>query len=212
MKTLYLVRHGAVLPAGAERICLGRRDLPLSDLGRAQAAELAPFFSEHPVAELWSSPLTRCRETAILLGAGREVHVHSGLIEVDVGKLDCLPFSEIRRRFPEAWEQNGADPFRFRPPGGEPFEIASERFSQTLRSILQRADGDVAVVTHAGVGRLFLCRVQGWAAPMMYRIPQPYGCVNTLTWLGGDEYILEKLAEMCSSSKHTSKRETSFGD
>lgn len=188
---LYLVRHGAVFPDGAEKICLGRMDLPLTESGRRQAAALRPYFEAHPVAELWSSPLLRCRETAALLAPGRTAAVCGGLIETDVGELDGLPFQEIRRRWPEEWARNIADPLRFVPPGGEPFGDALARFAAALRGIALGAAGDAAAVAHAGVNRLFLCAVQGWDAPRMYTIPQPYGCVNVLDFDGERFRVLE---------------------
>ena len=61
--TLLLIRHGHAVTAGENPL------RPLSDLGRAQAAEMAAFFrmsGQFLPAAIWHSPLARARESASL--------------------------------------------------------------------------------------------------------------------------------------------------
>ena len=62
--TILLARHGET-DDNIEPIRIqGRRDTPLNDAGRAQAAELAERVAGEGIASLWSSQLSRARETA----------------------------------------------------------------------------------------------------------------------------------------------------
>ena len=57
---LLLARHGQTAD-NAGGLILGRRDPPLSELGRAQALVLAAAALEIGVAAVWTSPLQRRR-------------------------------------------------------------------------------------------------------------------------------------------------------
>jgi broad specificity phosphatase PhoE len=79
---IHLVRHGHV--QNPDRILYGR--LPgfvLSDLGRQQAALLARWFGNLPVAVVLASPLERAQQTAEAIAAphGLQVRADARLIE-----------------------------------------------------------------------------------------------------------------------------------
>ena len=83
MSTLYLIRHGEPEFPGGLRLCLGRTDLPLSILGRLQAALTAAGLRGR-VSAVYSSPLKRAAETA---GAFEmPVETLPGLAEQDAGE------------------------------------------------------------------------------------------------------------------------------
>jgi broad specificity phosphatase PhoE len=79
--TIYIVRHGSTEWAEARRHT-GRTDIPLNDVGRAQAAALAPILARHAFARVLTSPLRRARDTAELAGFPR-AEVSPLLREVD---------------------------------------------------------------------------------------------------------------------------------
>ena len=96
----------------------GRRDIPLSERGRAQVRtwSLPPELSN---AASWvSSPLKRAIETAELL-AGRAVDREGALIEMDWGDWEGSTLDELRDTHGAAFDQNEARGLDFRPPGGE---------------------------------------------------------------------------------------------
>ena len=113
MKSCYLIRHGKPDFPGGERMCLGRTDLPLSAVGRMEAALLAEYFPRRD-AVLFSSPLRRAAETAAQFA--RPVSVLPGLAEMDAGEWDGLSFTEIRSRWPELYARRAHE--RVPPPGG----------------------------------------------------------------------------------------------
>jgi broad specificity phosphatase PhoE len=63
---LLLARHGQTAD-NAGGLILGRRDPPLSELGRAQARALAAAAVQLGIAALWTSPLQRAAATAAVV-------------------------------------------------------------------------------------------------------------------------------------------------
>ena len=138
----------------------GRRDIPLSERGRAQArtwrvpAELAQHAS-------WvSSPLSRAVETAELL-TGRTVERESALIEMDWGDWEGSTLDELRHAHGAAFAQNEARGLDFRAPGGESPREVRERLQPWLGRVATSAVPVVAV-THLGVLRVIVAAATGW--------------------------------------------------
>lgn len=137
---LILARHGRTA-ANSGGLLVGRADPPLDELGRRQAAALAPVLGG--AARVVSSPLMRARATAAALGPA--VVVDGRWIEVDYGELDLMPVAEVSEA---AWEQWRSDP-GFAPPGGEPMADVLARVGDACHELAAEvADGDVVVVSH----------------------------------------------------------------
>ena len=132
MKSCYLIRHGKPDFPGGERMCLGRTDLPLSAVGRMEAALLAEYFPRRDLV-LFSSPLRRAAETAAQFA--RPVSVLPGLAEMDAGEWDGLSFTEIRSRWPELYARRAHE--RVPPPGGESEAAALGRFAAAMGEVLK---------------------------------------------------------------------------
>jgi len=112
------VRHAATAWNDEGRM-QGRRDVPLSERGRAQVRAWR-LPERCIVAETaWvASPLTRARETAALLGATRIVS-EPALIEMDWGAWEGLRLDELQRVHAEDYWREEARGLDFRPPRGE---------------------------------------------------------------------------------------------
>jgi broad specificity phosphatase PhoE len=139
---LWLMRHGqsagnvardAAEAAGRPVIDLADRDMdvPLSDLGCAQAVAIGRWFAALPAHDrpdaVLSSPYRRARQTAGLVlvqmrgtGLVPELVLDERLREKEFGVLDRLTRQGIKQRFAELDEQRAhVGKFYFRPPGGE---------------------------------------------------------------------------------------------
>lgn len=173
-KTFYIIRHALPDFPDGESLCLGRRlDLPLGPEGRAQAAQLGREFSALPVEAVFSSPLLRAQQTAApIAGAGRPLITLDALTELDGGEWDGLPFSQIRRRWPNS--RGGC------PPGGESDELGLARMQRVLAEIDARTQRCAVIVAHGGVNRLLLCALAGKPLSEKKQFAQDYAAVGMI--------------------------------
>lgn len=149
MSDLVLVRHGRT-EANATGLLLGRLDVDLDEVGRAQAAVLAAAL---PTPDLVvSSPLARARQTAEAFGA--EVVVDDAWIELDYGEWDGRPAGDVP---PEGWQAWREDP-DFAPPGGESLTALTARVHEAIQR-LAVDDRRIVVVSHVSP----LKAAAGWA-------------------------------------------------
>jgi broad specificity phosphatase PhoE len=157
---LYLARHGETDDNREPIRVQGFTDTPLNDTGRRQAAELAGRLEPLGLASLWSSDLSRARETAEIVGSrlGLPVQLDPRLREANRGRWEGRRFIDIERECPDlyaAWRRAGAS-FRF--PGGESLLEQSDRVIAALEAIGASSELPVLVVCHGGSIRVVLCR------------------------------------------------------
>ena len=171
-----LARHGETNDNVAPLRFQGFTDTPLNDTGRRQAAELAEKVAARaaPIASLWSSDLSRARETAEIVGRriGLTPTLDARLREGARGRWEGHLFQEIERTEPQryaAWQRAGAG-FRF--PGGESLLDQQLRVTQALREI-HAGPAPALVVCHGGSIRVMLCRSdpRGLAAFHQFEVP-----------------------------------------
>jgi broad specificity phosphatase PhoE len=166
--TVYLVRHGHKAVGDFPNPRLRLRDQPLSSLGRRQAVRLARWLRGRGITGIWVSEYQRTAQTARPLARrlGIEPVADVRLNEIDIGLLDGLSDDEIRTQFPEAWRASEDRSSDYRWPGGENGAEALERIAGFMREReagngCPPGGGNVLVVAHDGIIRLFVCRVLG---------------------------------------------------
>jgi probable phosphoglycerate mutase len=141
----------------------GRRDVPLSARGRADASgwRLPPDREGSAEVIAWvSSPLRRAVETALLLYPQAPV-LESALVEMDWGEWEGLSLAELEARHGAEFRRNEARGLDFRPPGGESPRDVRDRVQEWLKRVAARAAPTVAV-THKGVLRAVVAAATGW--------------------------------------------------
>ena len=153
-----LIRHGTTAWNAAGRI-QGRRDIPLSDAGRAQVRfwRVPEGFAG---ARCLSSPLRRATETAVILGFGSPAQ-DARLVEMDWGEFEGRTLAELRKILGPAMRELEDAGLDFRPPGGESPREVADRLREVLGSVA--TDGkDAVIVTHKGILRASLVLACGW--------------------------------------------------
>jgi probable phosphoglycerate mutase len=156
--TILLARHGETDDNREPIRIQGSRDTPLNDAGRRQALELAERVSGDGIRALYTSQLSRARETAEIVGQrlGLEPVVDPRLAEGDRGELEGLYWRDVARDDPElyaAWRAAG-ESFRF--PGGESLREQSDRVLAALDDV-RAGQLPALVVCHGGSIRVVLC-------------------------------------------------------
>lgn len=154
-----LARHGETDDNRPPLRFQGWRDTPLNDVGRRQARELAEKLADQAIASIWSSDLSRARETAEIVASrlGLDVRLDARLREGNRGRWEGHLFQDVAAAEPElfaGWEHAGAG-WRF--PGGESLEEQLERVSACVSDVRATADLPALVVCHGGSIRVMLC-------------------------------------------------------
>lgn len=160
LRGILLARHGETDDNVAPLRFQGFTDTPLNDTGRRQAHELAEqVAADDEVASLWSSDLSRARETAEIVGAriGLTPRLDARLREGNRGRWEGRLMTDIEREEPElyaAWRRGGAE-FRF--PGGEALAEHQQRVIAAVTDIHAAGPLPALVVCHGGSIRVMLC-------------------------------------------------------
>jgi broad specificity phosphatase PhoE len=150
---IVLARHGET-EWSRDRRHTGRTDIPLTENGRRQAAELRDGLAGRSFARVISSPLSRALETCRLAGLGDAAEVTGDLCEWDYGEYEGITTAEIRKSRP------GWTLWRDGCPGGETAADVGRRTDHVIDS-LDGVDGDVAVFAHGHVLRVLTARWLG---------------------------------------------------
>ncbi|WP_045880046.1 histidine phosphatase family protein [Pseudofrankia sp. DC12] len=159
---LLLLRHGRTGWNDSGRF-QGQADPPLDEVGRAQAARVAPVIAAMRPDLVVSSDLIRCRATAELIGL--PYRSDARLREIDLGRWSGLNSEEASRLYPEedaAWRR-GED---IRRGGGETyFEVADRAgalFDELVAAGLPGGpDSLVLFVLHGGTARSLIGHLLG---------------------------------------------------
>ncbi|MBC7325685.1 MAG: histidine phosphatase family protein, partial [Moorella sp. (in: Bacteria)] len=108
---IYLVRHGETEWNNNGRY-QGHTDVALSVSGRRQAELLRERFRSIPLDSVYSSDLSRARETAAVIAAphGLTIKTEEAFREIDFGFWEGLTYQEITARYPHEWERWRQDP------------------------------------------------------------------------------------------------------
>ncbi len=181
-RKIYLLRHGKIRLEDDQRRYIGQLDLPLSDEGEKQAVWLQKALDPAAIGAVYCSDLVRSRRTAEIVAGPKGIPVTAlrALREISLGEWEGLSFADITRRFPDEFKARGADIGYYRVPGGESFADCSLRVIAAFRDILGAAQGDLAIVGHAGVNRVLLGHILGMPVTNVFRIAQNYGCINII--------------------------------
>lgn len=149
---IYLIRHG-ITQGNLDGKYIGQTDLPLCAEGADTIRSLTDMEVYPSVQKVYSSPLTRCLETADIIYPDRQLMIVDELSEMDFGDFENKKQSDIAQ-LPEyvQWIKGGVDAC---PPNGEKFGDFTLRcisgldvvFSDMMAKDVTRA----AVVTHGGV-------------------------------------------------------------
>jgi 2,3-bisphosphoglycerate-dependent phosphoglycerate mutase len=147
---IYFIRHAQSRPSAK----LFHSEWPLSDLGKAQASQLASILANLKIQKVISSPYARCIDTVtpFVNTSNLPLEIHDGLRERHIVNTVGADFHD----FYEIWRKSWTD-FHFCMPGCESSLTAQKRFVDAVRKIVQTHPGSVlGVSTHGNVLGLFL--------------------------------------------------------
>ena len=203
---ILLARHGET-PWNAEGRYQGQEDIPLSDVGIAQATALGRRLADTRIDRAVASPLSRAMRTAQLaLGEARapQLLFDEGLKEIGHGEWEGLLASEIHARDPQrlqAW-RDAPDTVQMPGAGGESLQQVLDRawpaFARACAGLGQ--EDTLLVVAHDAVNRVLLCRILGIPLSKLWGFRQ---APTTLNLLEGARVDALEVVRLNDCSHHT---------
>jgi broad specificity phosphatase PhoE len=146
---LILARHGRT-SANAQRLLLGRMDLPLDATGLQQADAVGAALANSVTLPLRviASPLGRAMETARAVARAcgvADIETDDRWIEVDYGDFDGEPLADVPGEVWQHWRSDSA----WTPPNGESLADVGVRVRAACEELLAAAAvADIVVVSH----------------------------------------------------------------
>ena len=197
---VHLVRHGQTIMNTQVRF-RGRLEVPLNEVGRAEAREAARSLVGSGLVAVYTSPLGRAREVAEAIavknGVGA-VRAQPDLVNLDYGAWEGLTKEESAQVDPEAWDAYVGDPEAAVCPEGEAVSAAADRVVEALRAIAREHPGQsVAAVSHGVMLRLAVLRVAG-ASQDDWQFAMPTGGAIVFD-IDGDEITLVSAVDRSKS-------------
>lgn len=146
---LYVVRHGESV-ANQNRIFSGWSQVPLTELGREQAAKTGELMRGIRIDRIFCSDLLRAKQTAEQIFPGREYTEDVRLRELGAGSLTGNPWDECLERYGDELREAAAN-LDYRPYGGECGEDQLSRVAEFMETLSEYPDEEnIAVVCHWG--------------------------------------------------------------
>ena len=180
-------RHGRT-PWNVENRFQGQADIGLDEVGRDQAARAAAALAALGPAVLWSSDLSRARDTAEALAGltGLPVTTDRRLREIHVGTWEGLLGEDVERVDPEASRRlRAGEDVRRSATGESPTEVGT-RVAAALRDLAESAPGGSTVVaaSHGLAGRVGVAELVGLPAEH-HRL---LGGLSNCAWVSVDRH------------------------
>ena len=175
MSRVLLARHGETNDNLEPLRFQGFRDTPLNETGRRQASALAERVADDGIVSLWSSDLSRARETAEIVGAhiGLQPRLDARLREGNRGRWEGRLFADVQREEPELYASWRGPDEGFRFPGGESLREQMDRVSAAVEDVRGSGELPALLVCHGGSIRVMLCDrdPRGLAAFHTFELP-----------------------------------------
>ena len=179
--TLYFARHGQTL-ANLEKRFSGKKDTPLTALGRDQAHEIGEVLKRElgikPAIACVASPLERACTTMEITRAVLELPPQGyttdpRIQEIDLGDWDQLTEAQARALDPAYYDRRAADKWHVPALGGENYEDVAKRLTAWISDLRS----DTFAVSHGAATRILRGLFLGLDAAQMSALDEPQGVV-----------------------------------
>jgi len=163
----------------------GHTDVPLTRRGKQQVTAILRRMANEKLSAVYSSDLQRCRLLAEAIARRnsprRKVEVLEALRELNLGDWEGLSYKEIVNKYPHDLAARLENLAQHRISGGESLEDLATRVVPAFQGMVgANPGGNICVIAHAGVNRVFLCKLLGAPLERLFRIEQEYACLNLI--------------------------------
>lgn len=184
MVTICLLRHGeTAYNADGNRYC-GRTDIELTPKGISQAKRMNELLEDYVFDAVFSSPLKRAKDTAMIASGFREdIIIDDRLIEVDFGEWEGRRSEEFQVDDAESWNNWLGDPENNKAgsTGETAYEVV-QRLDSFYKELMDKYAGKtVLIVGHNGLNRFFMASQLGMPLKNYRKIVQENSALTLLT-------------------------------
>lgn len=193
---LILLRHGET-HSNLNLIYQGQGDSPLTELGVAEAKQLAEALRGEKFAGVYSSTLSRSHDTARIVAEKHKLEVIQipELIERFYGVFEGLTFEDVKKKFPKDYKEWLAHPYQAKIPKSEPLDDLQKRGVAAIERILAAHQHQtVCVVGHGALNRAILFHYMNLSLENFWRIKQDNCCINIV------EFDLHPMVTLLNST------------
>ncbi len=171
MAIIILVRHGENDWSKDNKLAGWLPGVHLNETGHRQAEAVGQRLTVLPIKAVYSSPLTRCVETATYIADTHRLSVQylEEIGEVRYGEWEGKKIKKLARK--PLWHAVQFFPSRARFPGGETLAETQFRAVTALEETAARHEKEmIVVVSHADVIRLLLAHYLGVHIDLFQRL------------------------------------------
>ncbi|MBX3416397.1 MAG: histidine phosphatase family protein [Pirellulaceae bacterium] len=163
LPSLLLIRTGATELDHQGRIC-GNLDVPLCEIGLAQARETASALADRTVSKIYRAPCLAAAQTAEVLAKTWRVKIRmeQELENVNFGLWHGRQWAELKTKQPRLYKSWTEHPETVCPPGGEPICDVQRRIVEFLKRISRKPTGKtIAIVASPAIAAIICSEYQG---------------------------------------------------
>jgi probable phosphoglycerate mutase len=196
MVELIFVRHGETdwSKTRTHRF-RGRRDIPLNSTGILQAKAVGKRLSEYDIKAIYSSPLSRAKDTAKEIAKYQDVTIqeHDGFMDLDFGSWEGRLHVEIEHEQPELYKKWRTKPNNFRFPEGESLDELRARIKLALEGLMKIHNEDTIVISsHGAVIRIAMCFTSDVENSESWNFNMD-NCAYTIVEYNNGKYIIKEF-------------------
>ncbi len=154
------VRHGESKANITKEFSYKLVDYPLTSKGKLQAQQTGDYFKNKEIHKIFSSPLKRAIETAVIIASclNLDINIIENFREINVGSLEGKPVNkknwDIYFSIINDW-YNGNHRSQF--PKGEDYDMLLIRMLKGLKQAVQKnVNEKIIIVGHGGIFKVVL--------------------------------------------------------
>ncbi len=192
---IYLVRHGETT-ANKEGRYRGWSETPLTEEGYLQGKRVAEELSKVKIQGIFSSDLSRARETAefIAYSQGMKMQITPQLREINFGVWEGLNYQEAYLSYKKELVSWYNDPFGNSIPEGESLSDVYWRIHSFLESLREKRDfyweTPLVIVSHGGLLKVWLFYGLGMEKDKFWNLIVDNASLSLVRLTGNEQQVL----------------------
>lgn len=198
--TVYLIRHGETQHNIEDQLS-GSTDVPLSETGKRQCHELRKWFQKTSISHVYTSPLTRAKESASIIFPNHTATIRQSLRELDYGLYEGYNRAKYENNNDEIIRMWINTPSLLTFPKGDSVKIHALMSYVGLKELANEHNGKaIACISHRTTIRLIIASILNLDLDYFRRIPCSNCGVSIIRLDKNGDFSLETINTMFKGS------------